>query len=195
MENAAEALKMAGFTLIFLIALAVCMTTVMQSKRVSEKIVSTSDRTNYYTELKTNEENFDDNNNRIVSKYDIIPTLYRYRIERYIILFKNQDGSPLSVYGGNPDEKTKLDENKTISYLNYELESAALSEDWTGSTQSTKEHVDKVVKNILGNSDITNFVETLTYEENNLYLSNEVYTEKTEKPDEPIRVITYKVIN
>ena len=45
MENAAEALKLAGFTLLFVIALSVAMMTIMQAKRTSEQIITYSDKT------------------------------------------------------------------------------------------------------------------------------------------------------
>ena len=79
MENAAEALKLAGFTLLFVAALSIAMVTIMQAKRTSEDVLSYSDNSRYLSNMEiTDNGNFDDAGNRKVNVYDIIPTLYRY---------------------------------------------------------------------------------------------------------------------
>ena len=53
MENAAEALKLAGFTLLFVAALSIAMVTIMQAKRTSEDVLSYSDKTRYSSNMET----------------------------------------------------------------------------------------------------------------------------------------------
>lgn len=78
MENAAEALKMAGFTLLFVVALSVAMITIIQGKKASEDIISYSDKSKYYSEIESNNNSV----NRFVSISEITPTLYRYARRR-----------------------------------------------------------------------------------------------------------------
>lgn len=188
MENAAEALKLAGFTLLFVAALSIAMMTIMQAKRTSEQIITYSDKTNYSSTIQEN--NNYENGNRIVSVYDIIPTLYRYNQEKYIVLFEDKNGQPLTVYNGVV--KPNSNETEQISYLNGELETYKQAQ-WLISTASVKEHVDKVVKALLNESS-KSYVESL-HTTNNAYENNssDDDTKDLKKVDEKtsIKVITY----
>ena len=188
MENSAEALKLAGFTLLFVIALSVAMMTIMQAKRTSEQIITYSDKTNYSSTIQENS-NYE-NGNRIVSVYDIIPTLYRYNQEKYIVLFKDTNGQPLTVYKG--DVKPNSRNTEEISYLNGELE-AYKEAKWLTSTTTVKQHVDEIVKNLL-DMDNKIYVESL-HTTNNAYENNssDNATKDLKKEDikTSIKVITY----
>lgn len=186
MENAAEALKLAGFTLLFVAALAIAMMTIMQAKRTSEQIITFSDKTNYSSTIQENR-NYE-NGNRIVSVYDIIPTLYRYNQEKYIVLFYNANGTtPLEVFNGDVNTNNR---NVSISYLNGELETYK-DANWLKSTTSVKEHVDEIVKNLLKMNN-KNYVESL-HTTTNAYENNSGDNNIPQKDsDTPIKVITYK---
>lgn len=188
MENAAEALKLAGFTLLFVIALSVSMMTIMQAKRTSEQIIAYSDKTNYSSTIQENDSY--ENGNRIVSVYDIIPTLYRYNQEKYIVLFKDTNEQPLTVYNG--EVKPNNRDKEKISYLNGELE-AYKEAKWLTSTTTVKQHVDGIVKNLL-DMDNKTYVESL-HTTNNAYENNssDDGTKDLKKEDEKtsIKVITY----
>lgn len=188
MENAAEALKLAGFTLLFVAALSIAMMTIMQAKRTSEQIIAYSDKTNYSSTIQEN--NSYENGNRIVSVYDIIPTLYRYNQEKYIVLFKNANGQPLTVYKGKV--KQNSNDEESISYLNGELETYKEAK-WLTSTTTVKEHVDVIVKNLLAMVNKT-YVESLhtttnAYENNSSDKATSDLTKEDEKNS--IKVITY----
>ena len=188
MENSAEALKLAGFTLLFVAALSIAMMTIMQAKRTSEQIIKYSDKTNYSSAIEVDTSKQDSSGNRIVSVYDIIPTLYRYNQEKYIILFENTNGQPLRVY--NNTVKVNSSEPEAISYLNGELETYKQAK-WLTSTATVKKHVDEIVKNLLNMSN-KNYVESL-YTTNNAYENNSGDQNIPEKnSDTPIKVITYK---
>lgn len=100
MENAADALKMAAFVLMFVGALTIAMITLSKAKVASEAIVYTQDQSNYYTyaEDQTIKNLTDAKGNRIVRMESIIPTLYRYYIEAYRIEFFDKDGKKLALY-------------------------------------------------------------------------------------------------
>ena len=191
MENSAEALKLAGFTLLFVAALSIAMMTIMQAKRTSEQIITYSDKTNYSSTIQEN--NNYENGNRIVSVYDIIPTLYRYNQEKYIVLFFNTDGSPLEVFEGDLNTNNK---NVSISYLNGELE-AYKDAKWLTSTTTVKQHVGEIVKNLLDmqeNNPNIRYVEGL-YTTTNAYENNssddDTKNLKKEDGKTSIKVITY----
>lgn len=185
MENAAEALKIAGFTLLFVTALSVAMTTVMQGKNASETIISYSDKTKYYSNIEVNSTNSEDGN-RIVSVYDIIPTLYRYKQEEYIVLFE-KNGQPLQIYEG-ATSINKNDYSKKISYLNYNLEDK-MQENWRQNDSTVKGHVDDVVEYLLNTHQNDKFIETITTTKNKY--ENNAGISESEKTEDEIRVITY----
>lgn len=205
MEDAAEAIKMAGFTLLFVTALTIAMITVMQGKRTSEAIISYSDKTKYYSTVEQTQAT-DNRGNRIVNVYDIIPTLYRYKQEEYIVLFEDSSRQPLQIFDGetNITKKTN-DYSKKISYLNYNLEDK-LQEKWTRNNDTVKEHVDEIVKYLLNkynDSKKFTFIETIETT-NDIYRNNAdiiidtssdqsqtIDDEKEENKE--IRVITYKL--
>ena len=187
MENSAEALKLAGFTLLFVIALSVAMMTIMQAKRTSEQIIAYSDKTNYSSTIQVDTTKQDEKGNRVVSVYDIIPTLYRYNQEKYIVLFENKNGQPLTVYNG--EVKPNSNETEQISYLNGELE-AYKEAKWLTSTTTVKQHVEGIVKNLL-DMDNKTYVESL-HTTNNAYFNNsEDHSIPEKKSDTSIKVITY----
>lgn len=184
MENAAEALKLAGFTLLFVTALSVAMMTVMQAKKTSETIISYSDKTKYYSNIEVTSS---EDGNRKVSVYDIIPTLYRYKQEEYIVLFYNTNGTPLQIFNGD-SKISKVDLTKKISYLNYNLEDK-MQENWRTNDTTVKGHVDEVVTYLLENHDTAKFIETISTTTNK-YKNNADVSESEQTEDE-IRVITY----
>ena len=155
MENAAEALKLAGFTLLFVTALAIAMITVMKAKNTSEDIIAYSDKTRYYSTVKKTTST-DEFGNRVVSVYDIIPTLYRYQQEQYIILFYD-NGNALKV----SEEQSKT--GKAIAYLNYNLEDKN-EEIWRNNINS---HVKNIVKYLLEKG--YTFTETIGTTDNKYY--------------------------
>lgn len=185
MENSAEALKLAGFTLLFVAALSIAMMTIMQAKRTSEQIITFSDKTNYSSTIQENDSY--ENGNRIVSVYDIIPTLYRYNQEKYIVLFKDTNGQPLTVYNGVV-KPNSIDTEK-ISYLNGELE-AYKEAKWLTSTTTVKEHVGVIVQKLLAMGNKT-YVESLHTTTNAYENNSEDRNIPEKKSDTSIKVITY----
>ena len=95
MENAVEALKMAGFMLLFIVALSITMVTLTQAKTTADSLVKNQDRqeTYQYIELAEGETR---SFSRTVTLSDIIPTLYRYAQEDYAVQFYYANGAPLN---------------------------------------------------------------------------------------------------
>lgn len=140
MENAAEALKMAAFVLLFIIALGIAITTLTQAKNTSEVILYAQDESNYYSYIE--EGDFVSlgtyQTNRKVGIDSIIPTLYRYNKEKFRIEFV---GLPEELY------RSRKTGDKMYSFdLDEEM---ANEEEWQGSQKKTKEHVDEVISSVL----------------------------------------------
>ena len=193
MENAAEALKLAGFTLLFVAALSIAMVTIMQAKRTSQDVLSYSDKSWYSSNMEIDDPEKFKNGNRIVSVYDIIPTLYRYYQEKYIVLFYN-GSSPLEIYKGPIKIANEVSDTESISYLNFELEDYKQAY-WRDTTKSVKKHVNNIVNNLLTYHSTDKFVETI-YTTDNAYENNSGDNKIPEKKveDNPIRVIKYTKI-
>ena len=96
MENASDAIIMAGAVLIFVIALTVAMTVFSQARSTIDTVVYASDRTNYYEYLDIDISN--NIKNRIVGLETIIPTLYKYYKENYTVVFLDENGKGLELY-------------------------------------------------------------------------------------------------
>lgn len=106
MENAADALKMAGAVLIFVLALSIILLAFGQAREASDTILDYKDREteyidgSYYYEASGTERN--------VNLETIIPSIFRAYLENYKIVFeglntpiytiKNKDGESVNKY-------------------------------------------------------------------------------------------------
>lgn len=167
MENASDAIIMAGAMLIFVIALTVAMTVFSQARATIDAVVYASDETNYYEYLDTGSHNV---KNRIVRLETVIPTLYKYYKENYTVVFLDSNGNGLglyqsktnallwsgnttgtkndippiaSKYPGMKDEKRETD--NLICSFDVDEETAR-HEPWTGSTIDYKANLDAFLK-------------------------------------------------
>lgn len=92
MENAVEALKMAFAMLVLVLALSVSIMSFSAARQTADFVLQSADPTATY------EYNAEGQENRIVGLETVIPTLYKYSIENYSIVFK-QASSKSSRYG------------------------------------------------------------------------------------------------
>lgn len=162
MENAVEALKMAGFMLLFIIALSITMITLTQAKTTADSLVKNQDRQQSYQYIEVTGD-LSKSLSRTVTLADIIPTLYRYAQEDYAVQFYTSSGSPLYIYesgqikNGVPVKKNDLDLDTEHWIENGETR----YEEWRGNTTKIKQHVDDVVEFLLANYKNSNFEEKL----------------------------------
>ena len=89
MENVADALKLAAFTLVFMLALSISINAFGSVRKTSEAILNYRDREYDYTYVK--EANTTE---RIVSAETIIPSIYKAYKENYKIVFKTKKIDP-----------------------------------------------------------------------------------------------------
>ncbi len=107
MENAVDALKMAGAVLIFVLALSLSITSFSEARQASDVILDFKDREteyingDFYYEATGTE--------RSVGLETIIPSIYRVYNENYRIVFEGLEGEPL-YYRKNPSNPTEMEE-------------------------------------------------------------------------------------
>lgn len=195
MENAVEALKMAGFMLLFIVALSITMVTLTQAKTTADSLVKNQDRqeTYQYIELAEGETR---SFSRTVTLSDIIPTLYRYAQEDYAVQFYYANGAPLNDLYGSGEKRNGVHIRKNDLDLDTEhwVENGVTRyEEWRGNSAKIKEHVDDVVEYLLANYKNTKFIERLgtteDYEEKD---TNEIVPDINKQYK---RIITYTVKN
>lgn len=166
MENAVDALKMAFAVFVFVMALTVSIVFFGKIKATSDYILYSKDETNYYNYQgavgKASE-------NRIVGLETVIPTLFRYYMENYTVVFKqgnyNEETGEFSnlkylyVYEtlSNKEvwEDSYVGDNTSLMYKKYGIESkdarifsfdldeeTLRHEPWTGSSDKIKSNLD-----------------------------------------------------
>ena len=86
MENAADALKMAGAVLIFVLAISIIIFAFSQARETSDTILNYRDRETMY--LESDYYYTSDGKERIVNLETIIPTIFRAYLENYKIVFE-----------------------------------------------------------------------------------------------------------
>lgn len=163
MENAVEALKMAGFMLLFIIALSITMVTLTQAKTTADALVQNQDRQEsyQYIELADGETR---SFSRTVTLSNIIPTLYRYAQEDYAVQFYNSNGTALNVYqsGQKNANGTNIWKNDLdLDTEHWEENGVTRYEEWRGNNAKIKQHVDDVVEYLLDNYKDRQFDEKL----------------------------------
>ena len=92
MENVADALKMAGEMLLFILALGIGISSFSQARETSDALLKYTDReyVTQYQGMGTTQ--------RVVGEETVIPTIYRAYKERFKIYFYHTDGTPLELY-------------------------------------------------------------------------------------------------
>lgn len=119
MENATDALKMAGAVLLFVLAISIIILSFGQVRESADTIIDYRDREtvyifgNYYYEG-------NDNNSRIVGLETIIPSIYRAYLENYKIVFSSDIlEKPIYIINGN--EKHLIDLENSSNETNITL--------------------------------------------------------------------------
>lgn len=107
MGNAADALKMAAWVLIFVVALSIIINAFGMARQTTDILISYNDN-EYYTDYVEQ-----GNTERKVGYETIIPAIYRAYKENYKIIFLNNDGTPMYFY---ENKNTK----EQINYIDLE---------------------------------------------------------------------------
>lgn len=132
MENAADALKMAGWVLIFVVALSICINAFTQARGAMDTIMTYSDRqSEAITDYIKADDVSDDLGHlitrRTVSRETIVPTMYRVFKENFRMKFPFPIYKKYNVETGNYDEIDYID--FATANINDSLIPAAGSDD------------------------------------------------------------------
>ena len=119
MENVAEALKMAGEMLLFILALGIGISSFSQARETSDALLRYTDReyVTQYQGMGTTQ--------RVVGEETVIPTIYRAYKERFKIYFYEADKSPLELY-----TITNAQTLEETSVNAIDADKPALGQDW-----------------------------------------------------------------
>ena len=130
MENAADALKMAGAVLLFVLAVSVAIVSFGQARETADTILDYKDRETVYIDGNLYYETT--GTERTVGLETVIPTIYRAYLENYKVVFEGLD-SPIytmKLSNGNEIKKYTLDlETKISSDSNQNIYNVALAND------------------------------------------------------------------
>lgn len=121
MENAVEALKIAGAVLMFVLALSLSISSLSQANQSISAITNNYDKKAQYEYIKPSS-----NLTRIVGADAVVTTMYKAYEENIEIYFKKADGSKLPIYYKTDSygEMEKDEDNKPIEvdYINLAKE-------------------------------------------------------------------------
>ena len=118
MENATDALKMAGAVLLFVLAISIIILSFGQVRESADTIIDYRDRETSYIEGNYYYEG--NKNSRIVGLETIIPSIYRAYLENYKIVFSSDIlGKPIYKINGN--EKHLIDLENSSNETNITL--------------------------------------------------------------------------
>ncbi len=187
MENAAQAIKMAAFVMIFVGALSIAMYSLTKARTTTETILQSSNDRNFYSYVDEDDyiaSSSEFRTERIVQFDSILPTLYRYYKENYRIEFYQSDGTTgIGLY-------TPRNQIQMTNVLDIDIEMQN-NEYWQGSSQATKENLDKIITNELWRYEDRSFKEELGIVETN-DSDNELLEDINKQTK---RVIRYTLVN
>jgi len=149
MENASEAIKMAGFVLLFVAALSLAIYTLTNARATSDVILQNSNNRRGYSYI--DQSAFIDSaskykTSRIVKFESVLPTLYRYYKENYRVEFYDKDGSKINLYTPRATAANPTPAPTNAFDIDDEMQA---NEYWQGSSQATKEHIDELLNSSL----------------------------------------------
>lgn len=111
MENAVRALEYAFAVLIFIIGLSASIYLLSEVKTTSDIVFSRVDTQQFYVDAEIPEDELDNGNikynGRIVSVETIVPTLYRYYKENYIVEFYDLQGNNIIKFDLSQETTTR----------------------------------------------------------------------------------------
>ena len=117
MENAAQALKMVAFLLIFVVSLTTTILSFSNVRETAQTILEYSDREYDYTYVDYQ----GGQTERIVSAETIVPAIMRAYKENYKIFFYDESGNPMLIYAKRASNNTE----EEINYIDLQKENLA----------------------------------------------------------------------
>lgn len=193
MENAADALKMAGFMLIFVAALSLAMTTLSKAKSAATVIINSNNKRNDYSYLNEEPAYPVKGTNRIVGIETIIPHIYSYTKESYRIEFYKEDGKPLNIVPTNLTKCPEDSEGNSFGdmiggkcYINF------LDLAWESTNTRTIDQKNSIIEVLKDIYKDRKFIEQLDEQEEETDDEDEdEYLQKNEESKDKLRILSY----
>lgn len=143
MENAVEALKIAGAVLLFVMALSLSISSLSQANQAVSNIATMYDKEAQYQYVKPS-----NSLTRTVSAETIVTTMYKAYDENIRIVFQDKNGKPLPIYYKTNQYGSRVAEDGTpvtdvskaviVNYID-------LSEEGFATLQDAIEHLDMIL--------------------------------------------------
>lgn len=191
MENAADALKMAGFMLIFIAALSLAMTTLSKAKSAAAVIINSNNKRNDYSYLNEEPAYPVEGTNRLVGIETIIPHIYSYTKESYRVEFYQSNGNALNIV---PTNLTKLPEDSEGNafgeiiggkcYINF------LDLAWESTDTRSIDQKNNIMETLKTRYKDRKFIEQLDEQEEETDDEDE-YLQKNEESKDKLRILSY----
>lgn len=142
-ENVADALKMAGSVLLFVIGLSIAILAFSQAREAIDVVLSYSDRESLSIEGDSRFYYLSDSNNtnRYVGKETIIPAIYRAYKESYKIIFEFPD----DYYLFTKEEEEKDANGHTIRTYTKNVKTIDLEKQSIGSDLASRRFLDGII--------------------------------------------------
>lgn len=179
MENASQALQMAAWVLLFVVALSISIASFGQANTALQAIINYNNNKTLYTYIESS-----NNTTRTVGIETVIPTMYRAYKENYRVVFKDKNGNAFSLY--------KDSTGQDVNYIDLEQEI------W-GNAENATEHLNEILSSGLYNT-LRKY--TFTEEIGEYYIEDKVAWESTGEISDTAqvnknkkRIITYTVTN
>lgn len=212
MENAVRALEYAFAVLIFIIGLSASIYLLSEVKTTSDIVFSRVDTQQFYVDAEIPEDELDNGkikyNGRIVSVETIVPTLYRYYKENYIVEFYNLQGNNIIKFDLSQETTTRqlwtanpeVDAKKRLDIFLNGLETGIInSQTYNISTdiafvkdENGKEIIDSITKGKIVREGLYNYCKDKKFSEEYAYVP-EVSEQKIDEDITRI-VIRYKEV-
>ncbi|MCI8470933.1 MAG: hypothetical protein HFJ35_05665 [Clostridia bacterium] len=123
MENAAEALKMAAFVLLFVLALSISINAFGEARQSAKIILDSNDREYDYSYIMPlTDGNGDIIRERTVRGETIVPTIYKAYKENYKIVILDANSQPIELYKKNTTPVSYIDLEKEVLGSNEQKE-------------------------------------------------------------------------
>lgn len=116
MENAADALKMAGAVLIFVLAISIAILSFGKVRETADIILDYKDRETMYIDGNLYYETT--GTERQVGLETVLPTILRAYDENYKVVFVDSNGDPFTIYTKKLNDNTEIKVNKIDSETN-----------------------------------------------------------------------------
>lgn len=126
MDNATDALKMAGSVLLFVLALTVAINAFGLARQTADIVLSFKDRETEYIDTDNYYKADDNNKNRKVGLETVIPAIYRSFKENYRIVFIKSDGTNYDLYKATIQDKSEEHHEKEVTFNYLDLYDTAI---------------------------------------------------------------------